>query len=73
MTQTNSFWLVWNELGFPPHFRHATAESAVTEAGRLAKENPDQAFFVLKAVGFAKKVEVAFNQLCDADGGVLPF
>lgn len=44
------FWLVWNESGYPPRYRHDTEESAVREAERLARVNPGQNFYVLEAV-----------------------
>jgi hypothetical protein len=49
MTGT-SFWLVWNESGYPPRYRHDTEDGAVREAERLARTNPGQSFYVLEAV-----------------------
>lgn len=41
------FWLVWNESGYPPMFKHPSQEAANTEAARLASENPGTQFHVL--------------------------
>lgn len=45
------FWMVWREGGSSPTYRHQTKEAATLEAERLAKSNPDQVFYVLKATG----------------------
>ena len=44
------FWLVWNENGRQPTYKHDSKASAEAEAERLAEGNPDTAFFVLKPV-----------------------
>lgn len=41
------FWLVWNEDGFAPRFKHPNLSSAENEAARLASENPATTFHVL--------------------------
>ncbi|MDF2382444.1 hypothetical protein JMG10_13260 [Nostoc ellipsosporum NOK] len=41
------FWLVWNDNGFPPKFRHPNLAAAEAEAARLASENPGKGFHVL--------------------------
>lgn len=50
----DQFCLVWNPEGNMPRHRHDDHQSAVTEAKRLAKANPDQEFFVLVAVSRVK-------------------
>ena len=44
------FWLVWNELGQSPRYKHGTAASAEAEAGRLAMLHPGITFTVLAPV-----------------------
>lgn len=41
------FWLVWNEDGRPPMFKHRTRDAAEFEASRLASECPGRKFHVL--------------------------
>jgi hypothetical protein len=45
------FWLVWNERGGVPTYKHLTPESARAEAERLARLNPGGKFHVLAALG----------------------
>ena len=44
-----TFWMVWNVNGHAPTYKHASHESAVTEAERLARLNPGKTFAVLRA------------------------
>lgn len=44
------FWLVWNEDGAAPHFKHETPDAAEREAIRLATCNPGRSFVVLAPV-----------------------
>ena len=47
----NPFWLVWSPTGSaPPRYRHASKQSAVTEAERLARAHPGQLFVVLEPI-----------------------
>lgn len=41
------FWLVWNEDGLTPVFKHASQYAAEEEARRLSRKNPGQKFCVL--------------------------
>lgn len=41
------FWLVWNEYGRSPTFKHPYKEDAEGEAARLALANPGSEFHVL--------------------------
>lgn len=43
-------YLVWNPNGTNPKCRHDSVESARAEAKRLSEANPNQEFFVLRAV-----------------------
>lgn len=45
------FWMVWNPQGRTPTHKHPTRLLADQEARRLSLLNPDQDFFVLKAMG----------------------
>ena len=44
------FWCVWSPQGRSPTYRHDSELSALMEAKRLAKLNPEQSFYVLEAV-----------------------
>lgn len=57
------FWMVWNPEGNSPKHQHWSRESASAEARRLASLNPSTDFYVLEAVGFARKVDVEYRQL----------
>lgn len=57
------FWLVWNPQGNAPKHRHNSKDEAIKEAFRLARLNPDNEFFVLQALGTAKKVDVIYEEL----------
>lgn len=41
------FYIVWNEQGNNPTFKHVSQEAAEQEATRLAKQNIGQKFHVL--------------------------
>jgi len=47
--QNNTFWVVWCPKNGTPSKRHESQESAITEAERLAAENPKRHFYVLRA------------------------
>jgi hypothetical protein len=50
------FWVVWNEDGGSPTFKHPDYASARKEAQRLARIAPGQRFVVLAAaVSFVKR------------------
>lgn len=61
LTETNpdtQFWMVWSpNSGLAPTAKHATGDSAVKEADRLAALNPGQRFYVLKALRYAHRVQ----------------
>lgn len=54
MKPNESFWMVWNENGGRPAYRHASRAAANTEAERLAKLNPGERFVVLQAVAVVR-------------------
>lgn len=49
------FWMVWNVGGNPPRHQHSYEHEAITEAERLARAHPGEAFVVLEAI-HARKV-----------------
>lgn len=61
MTQ-NAFFLVWNERGNQPMFKHDSFESAHREARRLAAQQPGDEFHVLMSVGTARTVNVEWQE-----------
>lgn len=65
------FWLVWSPQGVaPPRHRHATLAAATNEAKRLAAMRPGCEFFVVEAVGCARKVDVEWADITEAE---IPF
>jgi hypothetical protein len=64
------FWMVWNEQGHAPTFKHITVESARAEAERLARLNPGHQFHVLAALGHCSFNAVNWTQV---DHDVIPF
>lgn len=56
------FWMIYGLGQRAPTARHKTLDSAVTEAKRLARMNPEVGFFVLEATHHVVKrdVEVTF-------------
>lgn len=47
--EKTEFWCVWNKRGGNPKFVHATEESAIEEAKRLAVFRPGEKFIVMRA------------------------
>ena len=56
MIEMNSYWMVHGDG--PTNYRHDSRASAVTEAERLARQNPGRIFVVLEAVEAIRKVDV---------------
>jgi hypothetical protein len=48
-------WYVWNRQAGPPTMSHASEDSAIREADRLAEANPGQTFLVLACIGYSIK------------------
>ncbi len=65
------FWMVYGLHQGAPTARHKTLDSAVTEAKRLARLNPEIGFFVLEATHHVVKrdVDVTFIDRDFADVG----
>lgn len=49
MQDEKEFYMVWNPNGRAPTFKHATKDSAITEAKRLT-DTYSQKFYVLQAL-----------------------
>ncbi len=49
------FWLVWNDDGYPPRFRHETEADAIREAQRLASESRGKQFYILEATAIVEQ------------------
>lgn len=69
--EKEQFWLVWREDSSMARYRHPSKQHAMIEAERLAKLNPGECFYVLKATGgvVADAPEVSNVKFYDA----LPF
>ncbi|MDQ2762675.1 MAG: hypothetical protein M3Y22_04050 [Pseudomonadota bacterium] len=65
------FWLVWNEKGFPPKFKHTSSYDAEAEAQRLAAAKPGTSFVVLAPTARVTMKSVEFERF-DVDAEV-PF
>lgn len=52
------FWMVYGLGHKSPTVRHKTEDSALREAKRLARMNPDVEFYVLETIHHAVKREV---------------
>lgn len=63
------FWLVWNEQGHSPTFKHTSPVTAKMEAERLATQNPGQSFHVLQVTGTARYNAVNWHEY----GEFIPF
>jgi hypothetical protein len=64
--QNNTFWVVWCSRNETLSKRHESQESAVTEAKRLAAENPKRHFYVLRAESLhVGEVAVTSNALVE--------
>jgi hypothetical protein len=53
-----SFYMVYNPQGGPPRVCHAHDYQANSEAERLARENPGQRFYVLRALRYVERNDV---------------
>ena len=64
MTESRPFWMVWNPDSRPPCHKHPTQDAAQREAERLARIAPGSAFYVLKAISIAQRIDVKTTALC---------
>mgnify|MGYP007007270210 CR=1 FL=1 len=72
MSDPLTFWVVWNPNGQNPRYRHASRLDAEQEAGRLARANPGQEFFVLGAATRVCKADITIQRFRDP-AGEIPF
>ncbi len=73
---TKKFYLVWNEQGSCPTYKHPSLEDAEREATRLAKQNPGCKFHVLESVSTLEVPDPVIKtvHLFDLDdNGDMPF
>ena len=66
------FWLIWNESGQAPRFKHTTALSAEREALRLASVYPGSTFVVLEPT-FSARSQAMDIQRFTSDDDMVPF
>ena len=66
------FWLVWNENGRGPCYKHASAGSASREAERLAATNPGHTFVVLEPTLSVRSNVLEYQHFSSADD-MVPF
>ena len=68
------FYLVWNPNGWPPKYEHRNYESAEREATRLARENPNQKFYVLAPLSEVVRNDVLITKYePDSEDSDVPF
>lgn len=66
------FWMVWNEQGNIPMFKHHMRCDAQNEAERLARNNPGQTFHVLESIE-TLTVDNLRRTMYDRDYDGIPF
>lgn len=60
-----TFWMVWNPRGGVPRAKHESESIATAEAERLARCNPGDSFYVLRAVHVIRLADVVRTELID--------
>ncbi len=63
------FWVIWNPEGRNPAFKHTSPVEARAEAQRLARLNPGQEFYILRAESKCKLAEFQWEEA----GEYIPF
>jgi len=67
ISKPTPFWLVWNENGRTPCYKHQTSGSASREAERLAAANPGQTFVVLAPTLSIRSNVLEYQHFSSAD------
>jgi hypothetical protein len=68
--ERNTFWMVYGLNQRSPVVRHKTEDSALREAARLARQNPETAFYVMEATHRLRRNDVlveTLGQRCYSD------
>lgn len=60
----NTFWMIHGTGTREPTMRHKSFHDAKAELERLARTNPNHEFYLLQAIGRAKRVDVQYEE-CD--------
>ena len=68
-----SFWLVWNENGHAPTFKHPSRQHADDEAIRLARQVKGQKFVVLASVNAWVVDDLKHIDMRDYNDDGIPF
>lgn len=59
MIAPNKFWIVYSPTGSsPPRIRHTSREDALVAAESMARQHPNQEFFVMEAMTLSRSVTV---------------
>lgn len=61
--EEQKFWVIWNPQNRQPMKRHPYLHEAKKEAERLAINNTDQEFYVLRVVGKAKYATPLYTEI----------
>lgn len=65
MKTKDQFWLVWNENGSTPKYRHTIRANAEKEAERIARLAPGSEVFVVQAVASFKLTDIERTEYAD--------
>lgn len=67
-----TFWMIHGTGTREPTMRHESLHGAKAELKRLARNHPDTEFYLLQAIGVAKKIDVQYEE-CDGYSDGIPF
>lgn len=57
------FWTVWNPARSAPQVRHNSEGEARAEAERLARQQPNDSFYVMQALTVSQQITVVTTPL----------